>query len=176
MLYQILVQAHPGRNFTASVLGVADCVAEGPTKEEAIANASNALAERLAQGEVVTIKIDARERRRNARIEVVPAPVLFGHESDSESSWKEVLATKEKETQEIQDSFGAPFAWLFGVFKQLFRQDTAPQRGGHLEIDAENAASGKPWLKNFGRMRDDPTFDDFMAEIEAHRRPTTETE
>jgi hypothetical protein len=27
-----------------------------------------------------------------------------------------------------------------------------------------------PWLKNFGRFQDDPTFDDFLAEMEAYRR------
>ena len=99
MQYQVLVQTHPGKNFVASVLGVADCVADGPTKEAAIANARNALAERLAQGEIFTI-----------------------------------------------------------------------------EVEMENTATDNPWLKNFGRLREDPTFDDFLAEIAAHRRLTAETE
>lgn len=30
--------------------------------------------------------------------------------------------------------------------------------------------TGNPWLDNFGRFKDDPTFDDFLAEMEAYRR------
>ena len=94
MQYQVLVQCHPDKGYVASVLGIPDCVAEGRTKEEAIANAKAALAERLTQSEVVTVEVE------------VP-----------------------------------------GIER-----------------------SGNPWLNNFGRFKDDPTFDDFLAEMEAYRR------
>jgi predicted RNase H-like HicB family nuclease len=91
MQYQVLVQSDPEKGYVSAVLGIPDCVAEGRTKEEAVANAKTALAERLAQGEVVTIEVET------------------------------------------------------------------PQ-------------AAHPWLKYFGMWKDDPTFDDFLAEIEAYRR------
>jgi predicted RNase H-like HicB family nuclease len=32
------------------------------------------------------------------------------------------------------------------------------------------ACANNPWLTEFGRFRDDPTYDDFLAEIAAYRR------
>jgi len=94
MQYQLFVQDQPGNGYVAAVLGIPDCVAQGRTKEEAIAKAKAALAERLAQGEIVTIDIESAHAER----------------------------------------------------------------------------TGNPWLDNFGRFKDDPTFDDFLAEIEVYRR------
>lgn len=93
MQYQVLVETNINNAFVASVIGMPDCVAEGQTKEEAIANAKAALAGRLAQGEVVTIEI---------------------------------------------------------------------------EISGDN-----PWLKIFGRFKNDSTFDDFLSEIENNRKEET---
>jgi hypothetical protein len=94
MRYQVFVQSHPDKGYIATVLGICDCIAEGGTKEEAVAKVRATLTARLTQGEVVTIDVDVpvSDRARN------------------------------------------------------------------------------PWLENFGRFKDDPTFDDFLAEIEAYRR------
>jgi predicted RNase H-like HicB family nuclease len=100
MQYQVLVQSNNENAFIASIIGVPDCVAEGQTREEAIARARDALTARLAQGEVVTIEVELSE--------------------------------------------------------------IAPARN--------------PWLDNFGRFKDDPTFDDFLAEIEYNRRASSEDE
>jgi predicted RNase H-like HicB family nuclease len=59
MQYQVFVQNHANSGFIAAVLGVPDCLAEGKTKEEAIANAKAALESRLSQGEIVTIEVEA---------------------------------------------------------------------------------------------------------------------
>ena len=59
MQYQVLVQNESGNHYVAAVVGIPDCVAEAPTKAQAIAKARAALAERLAQGEIVTIEVDA---------------------------------------------------------------------------------------------------------------------
>ena len=45
----------------ASVLGLADCIGEGKTREEAIAKAKAALVDRLAHGEIVTIDVESNE-------------------------------------------------------------------------------------------------------------------
>ena len=58
MQYQVFVQNHANNGYIAAVLGMPDCLAEGKTKDEAIANAKSALQSRLSQGEVVTIEVD----------------------------------------------------------------------------------------------------------------------
>lgn len=57
MQYQVLISPHPDKAFIAMVLGWPDCVADGKTKEEAIANAQTLLTQRLAQSEIVTIEV-----------------------------------------------------------------------------------------------------------------------
>ncbi|MGH9898549.1 MAG: type II toxin-antitoxin system HicB family antitoxin [Pyrinomonadaceae bacterium] len=59
--YQVLVRSQSDDLFTAAVLGMVDCVAEGRTREEAIANAKAVLAERLVRGEIVTIELEDAE-------------------------------------------------------------------------------------------------------------------
>ncbi len=98
--YQVLVRNESGDLFTAAVLGMADCVAEGRTREEAIANAKRALAERLARGEIVTIELEDVD----------------------------------------------------------------------VETGAARKATNDVWREQAGRFRDDPTFDDFLAEMQRERR------
>ena len=99
MQYQLFVQGYANNGFVAAVIGMPDCLAEGQTKEEAIANAKAALQSRLSLGEVVTI-------------------------------------------------------------------DVEPSAG----------QEDNPLLKHFGRFKDDPTFEDYRADIEAYRRRVDEEE
>lgn len=99
MQYQVFVQNQANNGFIAAVIGLPGCLAEGHTKEEAIANARTALQSQLAQGEIVTIDVES--------------PV--------------------------------------------------------------NPAAN-PLLKHFGRFKDDPTFDDYLGDIEAYRRQVDEEE
>ncbi|MDQ2855767.1 MAG: type II toxin-antitoxin system HicB family antitoxin [Acidobacteriota bacterium] len=57
--YQVLIRDGSGDLFVASVLGMADCVGEGRTREEALAKAKAALVDRLAHGEIVTIDVES---------------------------------------------------------------------------------------------------------------------
>ena len=59
MQYQVFVQHHSNNGYVAAVLGLPHCLAEGKTKEEAIANAKASLQSHLAQGEVVAIEVGA---------------------------------------------------------------------------------------------------------------------
>jgi predicted RNase H-like HicB family nuclease len=93
MQYQVFVQSRIDTTFIASVVGVPDCIAEGTTKEEAIAKATIALKQQLATGELVTIDLDPQ--------------------------------SVEPETD--------------------------------------------PWIKHMGIFANDPTFDDFLAEVAAYR-------
>ncbi len=58
MQYQIFVQNQADNSFIAAVIGMPDCIAEGQTREAAIANAKATLQSRLAQGEIVTIEVE----------------------------------------------------------------------------------------------------------------------
>lgn len=98
--YQVLVRNQSDDLFTAAVLGMADCVAEGRTREEAIANAKQVLTERLTRGEIVTIELEDAE----------------------------------------------------------------------IETSATRQATNDVWREQAGRFRDDPTFDDFLAEVQRERR------
>jgi hypothetical protein len=54
--YQVLVQKAADGFFSATVIGVPECTAEGATKEEALENASVRLKERFARGGLFTIE------------------------------------------------------------------------------------------------------------------------
>jgi len=58
MTFQIFVQHQPEQGYVASVIGIPDCVAEGATKEEAVAKAKEVLSRLLAQGEIVSVEIE----------------------------------------------------------------------------------------------------------------------
>ncbi|MCL4266516.1 MAG: type II toxin-antitoxin system HicB family antitoxin [Anaerolineae bacterium] len=46
-----------------------------------------------------------------------------------------------------------------------------------VQIEVQPPANvDNPWLKNFGRFQDDPTYDDFLAEVEAYRRQIDKNE
>jgi predicted RNase H-like HicB family nuclease len=94
MTYQIFVQSQPETGYVASVIGVANCVAEGDTEEEAVAKAKEALSQWLSGGKIVAVEIDT----------------------------------------------------------------------------GEAAQADNPWLKICGSAKDDPTWDDFQANIEEYRR------
>ena len=57
MHYHIFVENHPNQGYVATVLGWPDCVGAGATKEEAIARAHTAIAERLARGEIIRLQM-----------------------------------------------------------------------------------------------------------------------
>lgn len=59
MQYQIFVQNPTEKRFTASVVGIPACVAEGTTKEEALAS--------------VQLALDLFKNRKNGQINLFPA-------------------------------------------------------------------------------------------------------
>lgn len=58
MKYQLLVENVAEEMFSATVLGVPDCVAEGTTVEEALNYATIMLKARLGKGDLFTIEVD----------------------------------------------------------------------------------------------------------------------
>jgi predicted RNase H-like HicB family nuclease len=94
MQYHVFVQSRADGLFSATVMGIPECVAEGVTREEALTKATAALRDHLAKGNLFTVEVEE-----------------------------------------------------------------APAKG-----------TANPWLEIHGSLRDDPTFDDFMAEIAHYRR------
>jgi predicted RNase H-like HicB family nuclease len=43
-----------------------------------------------------------------------------------------------------------------------------------IEVADEMAQGTDPWIKNMGIFADDPTFDDFLKEVEAYRQQVEE--
>ncbi len=62
MQFHIFIQNPAARRFTASVVEIPACVAEGETKEAALASLQVALEEQLAQGEFVTLDVPSATR------------------------------------------------------------------------------------------------------------------
>lgn len=58
MQFQVLVENVADEVFSATVIGVPDCVAEGTTEEEALNNATHKLKARLAKGDLFNIEIE----------------------------------------------------------------------------------------------------------------------
>ena len=67
--YQVLVEKVPDGLFSATVIGMPDCIAAGATKEEALENAGARLRERLAKGELFTIEVPI-SRQANPWLEI----------------------------------------------------------------------------------------------------------
>jgi len=63
-----------------------------------------------------------------------------------------------------------------GWGKYTIRERLAQGKTVRVEID-ENAAADPehPWLPFLGMWKDDPTFDDFVAQMQAYRRELDET-
>ena len=94
MQYQVFVQSRADGLFSATVVGVPDCTAEGMTQEEALTKATAALRARLAKGRLFIV--------------------------------------------EVEEAFAKKIA--------------------------------NSWLEIHGSLRNDPTFDDFLAEIVHYRQ------
>ena len=45
-----------------------------------------------------------------------------------------------------------------------------------VQIDLKAAAADNPWLKFAGMWADDPTWEDFLAEVETYRREVDESD
>lgn len=61
MTYQVFVRQTADRGYLAAPLLCTDCVAQGKTRDEALANLKSMLEARLAEGEIVTLEAGQAE-------------------------------------------------------------------------------------------------------------------
>jgi hypothetical protein len=66
MQYQIVIQNPSEHRFTASVLGLPTCSAEGHTEEEALTSVQMVMERQLGQGKVITLDFPALAADRSA--------------------------------------------------------------------------------------------------------------
>lgn len=66
MDYQIFVEKQPNNGYIAVALGWPDCVGTGETKDEAVSKAQAAVADRLAHGEILQVRVEAPQGMKSA--------------------------------------------------------------------------------------------------------------
>ena len=152
LTYSILVEKETEGSYKATVWGLADCQGIGETKESAIANLRHHLKARLEKAEVVSQEIPLSK--------LTYAVILEEKEGNYQATvWglPEIQATGE-----IKEA----------VLKSINQLLTA--RLEKVEVISDQidlpAKSEHPWMKFAGKYKDDPLFDDMLAEIEAYRR------
>jgi predicted RNase H-like HicB family nuclease len=62
--FSILLENNQGEDFRATVLGMPECYGQGATREAALANAKQLLAERLSVAEIVAIELPPKSTAR----------------------------------------------------------------------------------------------------------------
>ncbi|MBN1888507.1 MAG: hypothetical protein JW850_10970 [Thermoflexales bacterium] len=63
-----------------------------------------------------------------------------------------------------------------GAIERIRQEMHARLAGGKVvRVDVETATSDHPWLPFLGIWKDDPTFDDFVGEMESYRRELDES-
>jgi len=72
--------------------------------------------------------------------------------------WPEVVVEEQTREEAIRQ-----------VKEQLVEYLTSQVEVIQIDVDLP-AKTGNPWLDNFGRFKDDPTFADLQAEIAAYRQ------
>ena len=58
MRYTVLLQNHPNKGYTATVLDIPNCVGVGESEKEALENVRKLIRETLSQSKLVTINVD----------------------------------------------------------------------------------------------------------------------
>jgi predicted RNase H-like HicB family nuclease len=100
MQYQVLVQNPSEQRFIASVIGLANVMAEGTTEEEVIARVKTVLVSELATAKLVTIEIDsAQELLGNFQAKHVG---ILAHDPTFDD-WMEKMAVIRRQENEVRD-------------------------------------------------------------------------
>jgi predicted RNase H-like HicB family nuclease len=94
MSYKVLLKPANGK-FIAQVLGLPECFAEGPTREETIENVKIAIAKALEGTELLTIET-ATPPIRGGEDPWMKSRGMFCHDSDYEEVLREIKAYRKQ--------------------------------------------------------------------------------
>ncbi|MEG4394788.1 type II toxin-antitoxin system HicB family antitoxin [Microcoleus sp. BROC3] len=153
-LTAVIEQETEGK-YQAIVLGLPECKAEGNTRDEAIANLSQLVTNRLEKAELVSLETQEQKPDRPALTAIIEqetegkyqAVVLGWEECKAEGNSREEVITN------ISRIVGDRLEKA-----ELISLAIQPQKPEH------------PWMKFAGMFKDDPQFEQVVAFIEEDRR------
>jgi len=87
MDYQIFVEKQPNNGYVAIALGWPGCVGKGETRDDAIVQVRAAIADRLARGEILSVRIEVAD----ATMAPDPWERMIGRDAD-DPQWDEFQA------------------------------------------------------------------------------------
>jgi predicted RNase H-like HicB family nuclease len=98
MQYQLFVQNQPNSKYVASIVGIPNSSVEGDTREEAIEKVKVLLAEKVANGELITVEINpaVESKAPSRRMGLLENDPTF-------DDFMEKLAAIRREANSIQD-------------------------------------------------------------------------
>ena len=153
-LTAVIEQETEGK-YQARVLGLPECQAEGNTREEAIANLSQLVTNRLEKAELISLEIQEQKPDRPA------LTVLIEQETEGKYQamvlgWAECKAEGNSREEVITNISRVVGDRLEKA--ELISLAIQPPKPEH------------PWMKFAGMFKDDPQFEEVVAFIEEERR------
>jgi predicted RNase H-like HicB family nuclease len=153
-LTAVIEQETEGK-YQAVVLGLPECQAEGNTREEAIVNLSQLVANRLEKAELISLEIQEQKPDISALTVLIEqkiegkyqAMVLGWDGCQAEGNSREEVVTNISRV--VGDRLEKAELISFAI---------QPPKPGH------------PWMKFAGKYKDDPYFDEMLEDIQALRR------
>ena len=153
-LIAVIEQEKEGK-YQAIVLGLPECQAEGNTREEAMANLSQLVTNRLEKAELISLEIQEQKPDRPALTILIEqetegkyqAMVLGWEECKAEGNSREEVITNI--TRVVGDRL---------------------EKGELISLVIQPSKPEHPWMKFAGMYKDNPLFDEVVAYMEADRR------
>ena len=153
-LTAVIEQETEGK-YQAIVLGLPECQAEGNTRDEAIANLSQLVANRLEKAELVSLEIQQPKPDRPA------LTILIEQETEGKYQamvlgWEECKAEGNSREEVITNI-------------SLVVGDRL-QKAELISLVIQPPKPEHPWMKFAGMFKDDPQFDEMLEDIQQLRR------
>ncbi len=164
MQFTVLLRPQPDGSCQATVPAIPEVVASGASREEALTAAMGALKAVLNGGEIATIDVplDSAPRDRQGHDGSTELAVLLYTEADG---------TYRAKVPAIR-GLAVTAATRAIALKAAAAAAAEAQPGSEIAvIDVPPSPDGKPnpWLEMAGMFADDPTWEEFIAEMQAAR-------
>lgn len=164
MQFIVILRPQPDGSCQATVPAIPEVVASGASREEALSAAQCAIKEVFNGGEIATIDVplDNAPRDRQGADESTELAVLLYTEADGTYRAKVPAIRGLVVTAATRDV----------ALKAVAAAAAEARPGSEIAvIDVPPSLAGKPnpWLEMAGMFADDPTWDEFIAEMQAAR-------
>jgi predicted RNase H-like HicB family nuclease len=151
----VLIEQETEGKYQALVLGLPECKAEGNTREEAIANLSQLVTNRLEKAELTSLEIQEQKPDRPALTVLI--------EQKTEGKYQALV-------------LGLPECKAEGNSREEVITNISRILGDRLEkaelipLEIKPPKPEHPWMKFAGMFKDDPQFDEMLEDIQQLRR------